>query len=273
MKPDLFLFPRIVSEINLCTIMKPQENFPYRQEPCRKNYGISYHITTATRSIFKNTPDGFPFESIRPARTIEFLPKGSIYETYTTKVGFSSCINFQLAEAQGIPMPQIPFFIEVTEPVRIERLMTDAAKLWREKSPGYLYECGAHLQELLGYMESQINCSYFTSAQARMIERAIAYINENFAAERITVAELAQNAGVSDVYFRRRFKEYTGMTPSQYIRNRRIEWGKELIVSSMFTMEAVASQAGFSDVSHFCHEFRRCTGMSPTEYRKQVSGS
>lgn len=248
MKPDLFLHPRVISEINMCTMAKPSDNIPYIQESNRPNFCISYHITAETRAIYKNLPSGSS-EHTRSAHTLAFIPKCSSYDAYTTKAGYYTFINFQLAESPGVPLSKIPFSIEVNAPVRVERLMTDAARIWRRKEPGYLYECGTCLQAVLGYMETQINRSYFTSEQSKSIEQALAYINEHFASDRVTVAAPAKDTGVSEVYFRRKFKEYTGMSPSRYIRHRRIEWAKKLIASAMFTMEAVAYQSGFGDFS------------------------
>lgn len=270
MKTDLFLHPLTVSEINLCMLIKPEKNHPIGQQSNRSSFGISYHISTETKSIYKTPHGNGVLEENRGARTLAFIPKGSSYDIHTVKVGYSACINFQLADTHGAPLPKIPFFINVTDPIRVERLMTEAAKAWLKKDPGYLYKCNACLQELLGYMENQLSLSYLTSNQSRCINESIKYINEHFTSDRISVSFLAKNAGVSETYFRKKFKEHIGISPAQYIRSRRVEWAKELIVSSGLTMEAIADEAGYNDISHFCHEFRRCTGMSPTEYRKQI---
>lgn len=270
MKSDLFTYPLTVTEINLCMLIKPEKNHPFGQQINRSSFGISYHISTETKTIYKDKSANGTLESNRGAHTLEFIPKGSSYDIHTTKVGYSACINFQLAKSPEGKLPEIPFFIKVSDPVKVEKLMTDAAKMWLKKEPGYLYKCNACLQELLGYMENHLSRNYFTSAQSECINQALEYINEHFASEHITVSFLAERSGVSETYFRKKFKEYIGISPSKYIRSRRVEWAKELIVSSGLTMEAIANESGYSDFSHFCHEFRRNTGMSPTEYRKQI---
>lgn len=268
MKPDFFDYPRVVSEVVFCSLMDPYANVPYRIEGSRPNYGLSFHISTETKHKFDSSRDF----TIRTPHTLAFIPRFSHYETYTLKPGYSACINFQLLESPQIPLPKIPFHVTVSDPVRVERLITDAAKYWKQKKPGYQYECNACLQALLACLESELNHAYFPSSQSIPIEETKSYIDEHFASERINIAKLAEKAGISEVYFRKKFKEYTGMAPSQYIKKRRIEWAKELLVSSLFTIESVAVQSGFSDVSHFCHEFKRHTGLSPTEYRVAMLG-
>ena len=64
------------------------------------------------------------------------------------------------------------------------------------------------------------------------------------------------------------FRAKYGMSPLQYIKNRRIEYAKELILSSMCTIASAGELSGFTDASYFIREFRRATGLTPGEYRQ-----
>lgn len=81
-------------------------------------------------------------------------------------------------------------------------------------------------------MESELNHAYMASKHTVLMEHAINYINEHYTSDQIRISDLADESGVSKVYFRKKFKEYTGLSPLQYVKKRRIEWAKELLVSS-----------------------------------------
>jgi AraC-like DNA-binding protein len=61
-----------------------------------------------------------------------------------------------------------------------------------------------------------------------------------------------------------------GMTPSQFILNRRVNLAAFMLRSSSFdgTVTDLAMDVGFSDAAHFCRSFRRIFGATPTEYAK-----
>ena len=84
----------------------------------------------------------------------------------------------------------------------------------------------------------------------------------------LTLAELAQEAGVSVRHFSRAFSATTGMPPHQYILRQRVERAR-VLVSQGVPLAAVAQQVGFSDQSQLSRTFRRFTGRSPTAFRSQ----
>ena len=100
------------------------------------------------------------------------------------------------------------------------------------------------------------------------ISKTLEYIEKNFANPLIGVDALAEMSGVSDVYFRKLFKMKTGMSPSQYIILKRVEYSKKLLVHSFMTLEKCAFESGFSSLQYFCRAFKKVTGMTPGEYRK-----
>ena len=93
------------------------------------------------------------------------------------------------------------------------------------------------------------------------------YIDANFADITLSVTALAEQAGMSDVYFRKLFKKNYHMSPSQYIRIARIKAAKKLLHYNFLTLEECSIQSGFSSVQYFCRVFKKETGMTPSEYK------
>jgi AraC-like DNA-binding protein len=81
-----------------------------------------------------------------------------------------------------------------------------------------------------------------------------------------SVAALAEEAGVSDVYFRREFKRCAGMPPREYIRLVRLENAKALLDTALYSVSETATRCGFDSISYFSAEFRRAYGVTPSEF-------
>ncbi len=81
------------------------------------------------------------------------------------------------------------------------------------------------------------------------------------------VSELAKLCNVSEIYFRKLFKEYSGVSPSEYIIKQKIERAKTYLIYEDFTIAELAEMLDFSDPSHFCKQFKKHTGFSPLQYR------
>jgi two-component system response regulator YesN len=75
---------------------------------------------------------------------------------------------------------------------------------------------------------------------------------------------------VTPAYFRRLFREYSGMSPSEYRTFRRIERAKDVMERAELSVEALSELLGYSDPSYFCRVFKKETGMSPSEYQKKL---
>jgi AraC family transcriptional regulator len=82
-----------------------------------------------------------------------------------------------------------------------------------------------------------------------------------------SVAELAAEAGVHPVYFARAFRDAFRVPPSRYAVDVRLERASAELIASRASLSAIAHTAGFSDHSHFCRQFRRRFGMTPSAYR------
>lgn len=101
------------------------------------------------------------------------------------------------------------------------------------------------------------------------VHRAIRFIDDNLP-EKLTVAELAERAGMSRVKFARSFKEATGTSPYRYIITRRLSKARQLLASSRLSLGEIAYAVGFSSQSHLTSTFHRSVGVTPREYREAL---
>lgn len=88
--------------------------------------------------------------------------------------------------------------------------------------------------------------------------------------ERITVETLAQFVGYSETYLSKKFKQETGKNILDYINECRIESAKQMLVSCELSIQEISAQLGFGTQSYFGAQFKKATGISPSEYRNRT---
>jgi transcriptional regulator GlxA family with amidase domain len=100
------------------------------------------------------------------------------------------------------------------------------------------------------------------------LRRVREYI-ESHVAERISLPELAEIAGLCDSHFSRAFKQSVGVSPHRYIVQRRVERAVALIEQTDRTLGDIALDVGFFDQSHFTRLFAEVFGETPSSFRQR----
>ena len=86
--------------------------------------------------------------------------------------------------------------------------------------------------------------------------------------EKLQPKELAARYGYSEAYFSTRFKRETGVSPGEYITQKKMDKACELLLHSQLDIPEIADQLGYGSQSYFGDVFRKKRGISPGEYRK-----
>jgi YesN/AraC family two-component response regulator len=95
------------------------------------------------------------------------------------------------------------------------------------------------------------------------------FINER-AMKVSTVEEVAKEFGVSARQLSDAFRNVWGVSPKEYIIGVRIEKSKELLSDTDRSVKSVALTLRFQDSSHYNKQFRRVTGLTPSEFRRPI---
>jgi AraC family transcriptional regulator len=102
---------------------------------------------------------------------------------------------------------------------------------------------------------------------SRSLNSAIDYIEDNLAGE-IDLAEAAKRSCCSPFYFQRMFFAIIGVTPSEYIRHRRLTLAARDLTSSNIKVIDVAFKYGYDSPDSFTRAFRNVHGIVPTAARE-----
>lgn len=100
-------------------------------------------------------------------------------------------------------------------------------------------------------------------------EQLIHYLNQNYS-KRITSDEIAKRFEINFDYINRVFSNMTGSPIFTYINILRIYNAKQLIATTDLPFSEIAYLVGIEDRYYFSKLFRKLTGMSPSEYYKEV---
>ena len=227
----------------------------------RAFHGLAF-FTDATR-VYK-------FENFGTLETgqncIVYMPKGSSYVVETpTGSNTDGCfaINFDV----DVPLDIPPFMFFPKNPSEMLLDFRSAENAWRTQFPGYYEKTAEKLYRIIGRMKAEMSAEYIPQSKNELISPALKYISENYNKETISITHLASLCGVSEVYFRKIFKNVYGTSPLKYINNLRLSRARDLIHSGLYSVSDAAFMSGFFDDSYFSREFKKEFGVSPKDFR------
>ena len=102
----------------------------------------------------------------------------------------------------------------------------------------------------------------------KAVDRVLAYIHGNYQKD-IGLNELAEAAELTPVYLCKLFKECVGTPYIKYLTAIRVDQAKQMLQMGQKAMH-VSQEIGYSDYHYFCRVFKKCTGMTPNEYKTQT---
>ncbi len=134
-------------------------------------------------------------------------------------------------------------------------------------------DCCTNMAEIV-YVHDQMALDYVCRmrnlrkriASSKQVAEAIDYIYVHIMA-RITIQDLASAISVSPAHLSRIFKQETGISVSEYIRQRKIDMAKNLLRFSDYDFADIAAMLSYSSQSHFIQHFRSQMGITPKAYR------
>jgi len=217
----------------------------------RKHYGLSFCVEGQITYVHKGK------KIVSDKDHAIFLPKDESYTLYGDKAGIFPVINFECIDFEcnsiiAIPIPNPETYIKDYE--QMKALFLFARN--RTKVISIFYNILHHL--------SAVN-----TIDSEIIAPAMKYIEQSISDPELSNKKIANLCGISEVYFRKLFREQYSTTPKQYIIDIRIDKAKQLLTDGILKINAIAECCGFSNSYHFCRVFRNKTGMSPSEYMKQ----
>ena len=141
-----------------------------------------------------------------------------------------------------------------------------------EERSGYQQYISGIVIHLLGYIHFRSKDNYFEDKEiAQKIDKARVLIREQLNAN-VRPEAIAKELIMTYSWFRRLFKQYTGLAPAQYISQLRLQRTRELLSTTSRSVKEIAVEMNYESVDYFSTQFKRETKMTPTQYRKNCVG-
>ena len=103
-----------------------------------------------------------------------------------------------------------------------------------------------------------------------VVAKAVAVFAANLT-EPISVADVADEVGVSARQIERSFKKATGQSPSHYYRSMRMKAARQLVMYSKDSMAQIALQVGYGSTTPMVQHYKDAFGLSPQEDRRRIN--
>lgn len=222
----------------------------------RKVYGLSFCFDEGQITYIMNGKN-----YVSDKNTAIILPMGASYSLRGDKAGNFPLINFF---ADGLEINEH----KIIKLRNSDNYVADFERLYSVwKRGGSKAELFSVFYGIIAWLERE------ESPYNRTLKKSMEYLSKNIYSQALTVEELARQGNVSQVYFRKIFKDAYGVSPKQYIIDLRIRQAKQLLEENSITVTAISEQCGFSSVYHFCRLFKVETGLTPMEYCSFVEKS
>lgn len=196
---------------------------------------------------------------LRPGEWHTYRPDESTgWECYW--VGFSGAVTESLQNENCII--QIGYDEEM---VALYRKILDVSNGER---PGYQQLLSGILVHLLAYLLYREQDRNWRNKEVfNKMEKARLIIREKINTS-ISPEEIAASLNMSYTWFRRIFRQYTGLAPAQYITQLKIQKAKELLSVTTLSVKEIALELGYESIDYFSTHFRKQTGQTPSQFRK-----
>lgn len=154
-------------------------------------------------------------------------------------------------------------FFEARDPAPLAELFRRILECWNRKALGYQLQCSAIFYEILAECYRQ---NYRQDATDSKIRLSVEYMHKHYQSCDLTIRKLAELSYMSEVYFRKLFKQEYGISPQKYIIKLRMQHAAGLISTGYYSLKDVADLSGYRDYKYFTVEFKKNMGVSPSEY-------
>lgn len=242
--------------------------FTWEQGRELQEYQLNY--ITEGEGIFENSSGIFP---VRTGSLLVTFP--GVWHRYRPdfQTGWTeNYIGFggQVAEnfmQHRLFKPEQPV-IQIGEREEVLDTFLKIFDLIETEQPGFQHIASGLIIKLLGYLVAFDKQKEFSGKKiAQVIEEARFQMRREVG-KNFNLEEFAAENNIGYSWFRRMFKNYTGLSPRQYCLQIKIMRAKELLLSTNLSVKEISYELGFESIHYFSRLFKQKTGISPAKFRK-----
>lgn len=223
---------------------------------------------------FKVLRDGAWVEAVMPPRSVWIQPANQAFSFHVEALAAWCGAVVQPAKLKALVGSEsaIEAVIGLQDDVLTAIMEAICAEVLRGGNSGRKFAeamtigIGTQLLRLFG----EANAAPKGGITGRQLRLITDYVDAQLERE-ISVAKLAELAGLSEAHFARAFKQTTALSPHKFVIERRLERAKRLLADTEDSIAEVALACGFSDQAHFSRSFAQAYGATPSALRKSFA--
>ena len=198
--------------------------------------------------------------------SLRYLPKGAPDEEYTGKILKNGiCIDIYFDTTDTMPVSAL----SLHNLPKLENLFIKIYNIWSSKRENYYVDCMSVFYEIIKIIKNIPN-KYISNSQSEKINLAHEYMLQNYKDQNFDFKELCKQTGFSYSYFKELFISKYGMPPVKYLTYLRINYAKDLLITSRYTIGQISELCGFENVYYFSTVFKKHIGVSPSKYNQSL---
>jgi AraC-like DNA-binding protein len=153
--------------------------------------------------------------------------------------------------------------------------IAELVKAYLRKEPAYELVIKACLYRFLSILIANQQLSgrreesNISQYKVENLKRVLLYIQDHYA-EKVSIADLADEISMSKYHFCRFFKAMMGHTPIEYVNTYRVDRATSLLRNGELKIMDIAMEAGFENFSYFIRTFKLLKGCTPSEFRRRM---
>lgn len=190
------------------------------------------------------------------ANDILYLPQN---KGYTARYTDTEMLVIHFVTARSDSRAEVYSFQNSEE---IYKLFLQTRSLWEKKESGFLVYTMSALYAILGMIQEK---ETKTKLPPHFL-KAISLINANYKSNALRVDTVCAQAGIGATAFRQLFHKHYQKTPTEYIRDLRLEYARNLISGGM-SIENAAYESGFNDPKYFVRVVKNRFGCTPRAFK------
>jgi AraC-like DNA-binding protein len=149
-------------------------------------------------------------------------------------------------------------------------LYDEIMQLATEEHAGYQQIISSIVLHILGAVYyNELNNSFKNTYVTEKINEARLLMRDNVE-NPLSIAQIAEKTGVGYSWFRKMFKQYTGISPAQYQIQLQIMLAKELLTTTNLNISEIAYRLNFDSSGRFSTFFKNKESITPSEFRERA---
>lgn len=225
------------------------------------NYGQTHRFVEESPILYYNllyVPEFF---------SEELINSDNIYEIFA----ISLFREFEEKLPKRSPMQMVSF--RGNEFSEIHKMVESMYAEFTQKEVGYRSVLNGYSRVLFSRILRKLNCEDERKDTKRCLNRlteeCLKYIDSK-CFEKISLQEIAEKTFYNPSYLSRMFRQYCGISLSEYIKEKRIEEAKRLLLGTELSIEEIMNRVGYTDRKQFYKCFKEISGQTPAQFRKGV---